>query len=234
MLTRYKAEVQKAAKASGAAGQQMAQGIQAAQTQIQSLLSSTEKLNKDGSLTETRKGYDELGRSITEVYKAGQLLNRTVATESTLTQDIRRANELYKEQAASLKKLYELKIARLSVSDNTAASHEIDQQIADTQRLIDLNRNVISQLDQEAVSRSKLVNLAHEEAAAVQKYNKALALRQDKNAAANAQPAAGVTELKQLEAAYKQLTNAYRQYNMAVKNGNETGQAYWSQNAQQA
>ena len=213
MLTRYKAEVQKAAKASGAAGQQMAQGIQAAQTQIQSLLSSTEKLNKDGSLTETRKGYDELGRSIT---------------------DIRRANELYKEQAASLKKLYELKTARLSVSDNTAASAEIDQQIADTQRLIDLNRNVISQLDQEAVSRSKLVNLAHEEAAAVQKYNKAYAMRQDKNAAANAQPAAGVTELKQLEAAYKQLTNAYRQYNMAVKNGNETGQAYWSQNAQQA
>lgn len=72
MLARYKAEVQKAAKASGAAGQQMAQGMQAAQTQIQSLLSSTEKLNKDGSLTETRKGYDELGRSITEVYKAGQ------------------------------------------------------------------------------------------------------------------------------------------------------------------
>ena len=93
---------------------------------------------------------------------------------------------------------------------------------------------MISQLDQEAVSRSKLVNLAHEEAAAVQKYNKAYAMRQDKNAAANVQPAAGVTELKQLEAAYKQLTNAYRQYNMAVKNGNETGQAYWSQNAQQA
>lgn len=234
MLTRYKAEVQKAAKASGAAGQQMAQGMQAAQTQIQALLSSTEKLNKDGSLTEIRKGYDDLGRSITEVYKAGQLLNRTVSTESTMAQDIKRANELYREQADSLKKIYALRTARLSAGDQTAAAAEIDKQIQETQRLIDSNNTLISQLDQEAVSRSKLVNLAHEEAAAVQKYNKALALRQDKNAAANAQPAAGIAELKQLEAAYKQLTNAYRQYNMAVKNGNETGQAYWSQNAQQA
>ena len=233
-MTRYKAEVQKAAKASASSGQQMAQGMQAAQTQIQALLSSTEKLNKDGSLTETRKGYDDLGRSITEVYKAGQLLNRTVSTESTLAQDIKRANELYREQATNLKKIYALRTARLSAGDQTAAAAETDKQIQETQRLIDSNNTLISQLDQEAVSRSKLVNLAHEEAAAVQKYNKALAIRQDKNAAANAQPAVGVAELKQTETAYKQLTNAYRQYNMAVKNGNETGQAYWSQNAQRA
>ena len=50
-----------------------------------------------------RKGYDELGRSITEVYKAGQLLNRTVSSESALSSDIKRANDLYKEQLASIR-----------------------------------------------------------------------------------------------------------------------------------
>ena len=37
-----------------------------------------------------------------------------------------------------------------------------------------------------------------------------------------------------MQAAYQQLTNAYRQYNLAVKSGNEAGKAYWSQSAQQA
>ena len=37
-----------------------------------------------------------------------------------------------------------------------------------------------------------------------------------------------------MQQAYQQLTNAYRQYNAAVKSGNEAGKAYWSQSAQNA
>ena len=86
------------------------------------------------AITETRKGYDELGRSITEVYKAGQLLNRTVSSESALSSDIKRANDLYKEQLASIKKIYDLKIKRLTVNDGTAMAADIDKQIADVQQ----------------------------------------------------------------------------------------------------
>ncbi len=179
MLTRYRAEIRKASEEAGKSAQNMAGSIREAESQINSLLTTTQKLNKDGSITETRKGYDELGRSITEVYKAGKLLNRRVAAESTLAGDIRRANELYQQQISSLKKIYDLKTKRLTVEDGSAVAAEMDHQIADAQRLVDANRQMISQLDQQAVSRSRLVNLAQEEAAAAQKYVKALAVQQD-------------------------------------------------------
>ena len=38
---------------------------------------------------------------------AGQLLNRSVSSESALSSDIKRANDLYKEQLASIKKIYD-------------------------------------------------------------------------------------------------------------------------------
>lgn len=41
-------------------------------------------------------------------------------------------------------------------------------------------------------------------------------------------------ELQRIQQAYKQLTSSYRQYIVAVKNGNQAGQAYWSQSAQSA
>lgn len=89
-------------------------------------------------------------------------------------------------------------------------------------------------MDQEAVARSRLVNLKHEEAAAQQKYNSAIAAQKDRLAVKDRIQESGIKELKQLQAAYRQLTNAYRQYNLAVKSGNETGKTYWSQSAQQA
>lgn len=233
MLTRYKAEVRRASDEVKKSGQDMANGLKAADTQIKSLLSTTQKLNSDGSITETRKGYDELGRSITEVYKAGQLLNRSVASESALSSDIKYANELYKEQLAAIKKIYDLKTKRLGVADGTAMAADIDKQIADTQALIDSNQQLISLLGQEAVSRSKLVNLTQEEAAAQQRYNSALAAQKDRTDANALKNATGTAELKKLQDAYKQLTNAYRQYNLAVKSGNETGQAYWGQRSEQ-
>ena len=111
--------------------------------------------------------------------------------------------------------------------------YHIKDVIADTQQLIEANRQLIAMLDQEAVSRSKLVGLADEEAAAQQRYNSALAAQKDKTDANALKNAVGTAELKQLQTAYQQLTNAYRQYNLAVKSGNEAGKAYWSQSAQQ-
>ena len=233
MLTRYRAEIRKASDEAKKSGQDMANGLKTADTQIKSLLSTTQKLNADGSLTETRKGYDELGRSITEVYKAGQLLNRSVSTDSALAADIKNANELYKEQLANIKKIYELKTRRLGVGDGTAVAADIDRQIAETQQLMNANQQLIGMLDQEAVARSKLVGLTQEEAAAQQRYNSALAAQQDKTNANALKNGAGTAELKQLQEAYRQLTNAYRQYNLAVKSGNEVGQAYWSQRGEQ-
>ena len=233
MLTRYRAEIRKASDEAKKSGQDMANGLKVADTQIKSLLSTTQKLNADGSLTETRKGYDELGRSITEVYKAGQLLNRSVSTDSALAADIKNANELYKEQLANIKKIYELKTRRLGVADGTAVAADIDRQIAETQQLMNANQQLIGMLDQEAVARSKLVGLTQEEAAAQQRYNSALAAQQDKTNANALKNGAGTAELKQLQEAYRQLTNAYRQYNLAVKSGNEVGQAYWSQRGEQ-
>lgn len=40
--------------------------------------------------------------------------------------------------------------------------------------------------------------------------------------------------MQRIQQAYKQLTSSYRQYFAAVKNGNQVGQAYWSQSAQSA
>lgn len=122
MLSRFKTEIQKASSQTAQSGQQMAGGVKLAAAQIQTLLSATQKLSADGTLTETRKGFDELGRSITEVYKNGQLLNRTLTADSSLSRDIRYANELYHEQIASLKKIYALKTQRLSAQDGTPAA----------------------------------------------------------------------------------------------------------------
>ena len=58
MLTRFKNEIQKAAAQTTQFGTQAAKGLGNAGTQIQTLLNTTQKLNSDGSITETRKGYD--------------------------------------------------------------------------------------------------------------------------------------------------------------------------------
>lgn len=156
MLARFKQEIQNAAGQSAKSGGQMASGIRAASTQIQSLITMTQKLGKDGALTETRKGFDDLGRSITEVYKNGQLLNRTMTSDSALSKDIQYANRLYQEQAEALKKIYALKTQRLKTQDGTPSAVDLDSQISDTGRLIDANNQLIALLDQQAVSRSKL------------------------------------------------------------------------------
>ena len=68
---------------------------------------------------------------------------------------------------------------------------------------------MIALLDQQAISRSKLVNLAGEEAALQQKYAAAQAAQQDKS---DAKEFSGVNELRQAQELYKQLTQAQRSY----------------------
>lgn len=234
MLARFKTEIQTASAQTKQSGQQMASGLASATTQIQSLVSATHKLNKDGSLTETRKGFDDLNRAITEVWKSGQLLTRSRTTDSALTKDIQYANQLYQEQIAYLKQIYALKTRRLTAADGTPTAQNLDSQISNTERLIDANNQIIGQLGQQAISRSKLVHLSGEEAAIAQKFVAAQIARQEKLNAAWQPQNAGVKELSQAQAALKQLTQAHRGYITAVKNGDQVSQTYWRQSAQSA
>ena len=112
----------------------MAGGLKPATMQIEALLSVTQKLDANGHLTETRKGYNALSQSITEVYKQGKLLSQSMTDESALGKDIKYANQLYQEQINHLKKIYQLKTQRLSTQDGTPAAANLDSQIADAGR----------------------------------------------------------------------------------------------------
>lgn len=199
MLARFKTEIQSASAQTAISGGQMASGLKAATSQIQSLITVTQKMGKDGALTVTRKGFDDLGRSITEVYKNGQLLHKTLSENSSLAKDIRYANQLYQEQAEALKKVYALKTQRLKTQDGTPAAMDLDSQIADTGRLIDANNQLIALLDRQAISRSKLEKLSAEEAALGAKYAAAQAAQQERLNAAKAEEqkyaASGLPEL---------------------------------------
>ncbi len=104
-------------------------------------------------------------------------------------------------------------------------------QIADSQKLVEDNRRIITLLDQQAVSRSKLVNLAAEETALQQKYAAARAAQQDKLAA---KELSGANELRQAKELYAQLTQAQRSYVDALKNKDAVSQNYWAQSIQQS
>ena len=238
MLTRFKNEIQNLANHANQSGQKIKNGLTPAATQIEHLLTTTQRLGKDGSLTETRKGYDKLGRTITEVYRNGLLLNKSLTDESSLNKDIQRANKLYQDQLGHIKKLYQLRTKRLPVEDGTPTAQDLDKQIKAVEQQISANKRLIGQLDQEAQKRSKLKNLAAEEAAAKAKYTSAQIAQQEKLDAATKKKqdydTSGLPELKKTQEAYKQLTTSYSQYIAAVRNGNGAGKVYWSQSAQQA
>lgn len=80
-----------------------------------------------------------MGRSITEVYKNGLLLNKSLTAESALSKDIQYANKLYQEQISHLKNIYRLKTQRLKADDGTPVAGNLDKQIKDTQKQIDVN-----------------------------------------------------------------------------------------------
>lgn len=119
-----------------------------------------------------------------------------------------------------LKKVYDLRIQRLSAEDHSHKALELDSQIADTGRTIDANNRIIAQFDKQVLLKSKLVDLSKEEARLASRY-----------ATAQAKAGSGLQEVKQLQAAYQRLTTSYREYDTAKKAGNYTGMAYWRQSA---
>lgn len=207
MLQQFQKEIQQAAAHGSKAGQQMGAGLQGANSQIQQLLTTTQRLAKDGSLIETQKGYDRLGNAITEVYKNGQLLNRSLKSDSAFTKDVAEANRMYQEQIGLIRQLYSMKSQRLKVEDGSLLAGDLDKRIADTEKLISDNQELIDILDQEAVIRSKLANISQEQSEMASKYNAELLAQQDrKNAQVKAEAdlaASGAKELKAVQQAYK-------------------------------
>lgn len=220
MLERLKTEVQHTAKQTGQSFTQLGGSIHHSASEMESLVNTTHKLNANGAVSVTQKGFDALGRTLTEVYRNGRLLTKTLRTDSGLTKDIAYANELYAEQAAHLKRIYNLKIQRVSVQSGSSKALDLDSQIADTGRLLDANNELIALLDQQAITRSKLVNLHREEARLAARLAQAETVGNS-----------GAPELKRMQQAYTQLAAAYQNYNAAVKANNQAGKAYWIQSA---
>lgn len=84
-----------------------------------------------------------------------------------------------------MRQLNQLSIQRLSAGNGTSLAAELDQQIATLQQQINGNKQLISQMDQQVVKRSKLVNLAAEEARLQQKLKTAQASQQTRSSNAS-------------------------------------------------
>lgn len=194
MLENLKNESQRAATQMQQNLSKVFEGFKTSASNIEHLTSATQRLAKDGSITLTQKGFDALNRTITDVYHNGELVSKTLKADSAFVKDIQYANELYAEQVAHLKRIYDLKNQRLSAKDGSERAFDLDGQIADTERLLDLNNQNISQLNGQVIARSKLVDLGKEEAR--------LMRQQD------AKAFSGGRELAQAQQAYAQLAAA--------------------------
>lgn len=216
MLTRLKNEVQKAASTGGQAGKKMAEGLSEAKTEIERVVSVTSKLAKDGSLTETVKGYKDLGTTISEVRKEGELLSRTTTVKGELSKEIEKANALYKEQVGYLKEMYSLRTQRLAATDGSEQAKKLDEEIQKYGALIAKSREQIASLSDEAKQLSNINKLGEERAKIIKQYQ--AALKADSN---------GDTGLKQMTEEYGRLAEYVRYYNNAKKTGQDT--AYWKE-----
>lgn len=174
MLTRLKNEVQKAANTGGQAGKKMAEGLSAAKTEIERVVSVTSKLAKDGSLTETVKGYKDLGTTISEVRKEGELLSRTTTVKGELSKEIEKANAFYKEQVGYLKEMYSLRTQRLAATDGSEQAKKLDEEIQKYGALIAKSREQIASLSDEAKQLSNINKLGEERAKIIKQYQAAL------------------------------------------------------------
>lgn len=97
MLTALKNEVKAVTEQTGQSFAAMAQGAGKSVSQIETLISTTRKMNADGSVTVTQKGYDSLSRSISEVVKNAQLINRTMTEKSAHVADVERTEKAYRK-----------------------------------------------------------------------------------------------------------------------------------------
>lgn len=194
MLESLKNETQRTATQMQQNLSKIFEGFKTSASHIEHLTSATQRLSRDGSVTVTQKGFDALNRTITDVYHNGKLVSKTLKADSAFTKDVQYANELYAEQLAYLKRIYDLKNQRLSAKDGSERAFDLDGQIADTERLVDLNNRNIAQLNGQVVARSKLVDLGKEEARLMQQQD--------------AKAFTGGRELSQAQQAYSQLTAA--------------------------
>lgn len=124
MLESLKNETQRTAAQMSQNLSKIGDGFKNSSSQIEHLVNVTQRLYKDGSISLTEKGFDKLNRTITDVYHNGQLVSKTLKTDSQLTKDIAYANELYAEQVAHLKRIYDLKAQRTQVQDGTSQAHD--------------------------------------------------------------------------------------------------------------
>lgn len=227
VLTQFKNEMQRMAGETATGMRQIGESAKQSGTQIEQLVNTTRKLHKDGSITETRRGYDDLKQSIVEVRKNSELLSRSVKTDSDTTKGIREANELYKAQVTQLQRLYALKTQRLGAADGSAKANGLDAEIGSVDALIEKTQTRIGLLDKEVVAQSNLSRLRERETTIVQRYQSALERQQ-------AAQAGGRQEITHTQQALAQLTTAYRNYNASVQNRDQVGMNYWQQNAASA
>lgn len=73
----------------------------------------------------------------------------------------------------------------MSAGDGTSLATELDQQIIALQQQISSNKQLIAQMDQQVVKRSRLVNLAAEEVKLQKKLAAAQAAKQTKSSTAS-------------------------------------------------
>lgn len=210
-------EVKKASSGVGSETEKITAHITNSTYKLTALASETVKYNSKAgnALTSVRRGYTDLGQAITEVWKNGQ----KVSYSATVSNDLRNANELYREQSNLLKELYSIKEKMVFASSADELSR-LQTQEQKTQSLIDENSQLIGLVDQRIVSQTKLVGLTAEEQKLKEKLVK-IQNQQQKNA--------DNKYVVQTKKAYQQLTESYRQYNTAVKNGNQQSAAYWKQ-----
>lgn len=155
----------------------------------------------------TKKGFNELNQSLTEVVKNGQLFSRSITTDSALQKETEKANELIRQQISLVKQLYALKTQRLKETDGSVSAIAQDLQIGSVQSQLDSNRRLIDQLDEMAVKRSSLASLTAQESELATKYAGAQIhavqqlVQEERNREAVAQK--GTTEIRQTQQAYQ-------------------------------
>lgn len=112
--------------------------------------------------------------------------------------------------------------------------NELTRQSGLIRQKIDDNRASIAAMDEEIVRRSNLIHLEQIEAGLLNDLAaaKAKASTKAESDAETAERKRQNGELEKAKSLYHDLTNAYKQYNLAKKNGDAAQQTYWSNVAQ--
>lgn len=171
------------------------------------------------------QGYNELGQAITEVSRNGSVVRRSTTTKD-IAAEVKKANDLYKEQASLLKQLHEVNKKKLE-DDMNGGSH-YDELIQKMNQL----RDAIAQNDEQASSFSRTIQ-------SMSKLSDLDILKSDYRDKLDAfSKSLGEKDLsKTLQAyrkEYQELTKAVSEYEKAIASGDSDRIDFWSQKAQSA